>query len=69
MRFMPFLLSGLGLLAASANMPEIKIVSTSRPAPRWKGRRTSKYMPHQGEQEIARRRHQRLKIEAKMAAE
>lgn len=67
MRFMPLLLSGLGLAASAsiADMPEIKVTSVGRPAPRWKGRRTSKYMPHQGEREVARRRRQRLKIEAK----
>lgn len=58
------LVFALGLPAATAEA--IPMVSLpSRPARRWKGRRTSKYMPHEGVQEVARRRRQRLKIEAR----
>lgn len=69
MRFTPyaFLLSGLGAIGALP--PMISLSEPPAPRRKWKGRRASKYMPHEGKQEVERRRRQREKIEARRAAQ
>lgn len=53
-----FAAAAMGAAMSIVDMPIISLPSA--PERRWKGRRTSKYMPHQGKRECARRIRQGL---------